>query len=461
MTNFAMVCNFNQMQSKPALSYPQTAVILAGGKGTRLGLTDRPKPLVPVDHRSLLEIQIEWLANQGTKTVFLLLNYMPEKIRDVIGDGSKWGIQVYYEIENEPLGTSGAVAQLKGKITGDFFVVYGDLFSGFLDLKSMYQFHCDKNADVTLLTHPNDHPYDSDLVEVNDNHQVTRFLTKPHPDNLVYFNLVNAAVYVFSAAALNLLEVGKFQDLARDVFPKWLSRLKVFSYKSFEYVKDIGTPDRIEKLRKELTVFQTPQRKALHQPKPCVFWDRDGTLINYVADLNKPSQLVLRKDIEQPLKFLNSIGVLNIVVTNQPGIAKGNMSYADLSEIHKKLETELGSRRAWVDEIYFCPHHPDKGFAGEVPELKINCECRKPKTGMFLHAQKAYVVDFSKSVLVGDSHRDRDAAQALGIDFVAFNDGEGKPENIRPNLFETSDANELIEFFAGYFQNKGIYHDSY
>lgn len=449
------------MRTHSAYSYPQTAVILAGGKGTRLGLTDRPKPLVPVDHRSLLEIQIEWLAGQGIKKVFLLLNYMPEKIRDVIGEGSRFGIKIEYVIEHEPLGTSGALAQLKGKIREDFYVIYGDLFSGFLDLESMFRFHHDKHADVTLLTHPNDHPYDSDLVEVDADHRVTGFLTKPHPQNLVYFNLVNAAVYIFSVKALSLLEEGKFQDLARDVFPAWLQRLKVFSYKSFEYVKDIGTPDRIEKLRHELTYSKTPQRKALDQPKPCVFWDRDGTLVNYVSDLKDAKDLVLKSDIESPVKFLNSIGVLNIVVTNQPGIAKGYMTVAQLNDIHKKMETELGNRRVWMDEIYYCPHHPDKGFAGEVPELKIDCECRKPKTGMFQQAKSAYNIDFNKSLMVGDSHRDCLAAEALGMGFVAITGGESKLEDLRPNVFETSDSLKLTDFFATYFKSKGINYDSH
>jgi mannose-1-phosphate guanylyltransferase / phosphomannomutase len=448
------------MQTDPAHSFPQTAVILAGGKGTRLGLTDRPKPLVPVDHRSLLEIQIEWLAGQGIRTVFLLLNYMPEKIKDVVGDGSRWGLEIKYEIEDKPLGTSGALAQLKGKIQDDFFVIYGDLFSGFLDLKAMHRFHHDKQSDLTLLTHPNDHPYDSDLVEADRNDQVTRFLTKPHPENLVYFNLVNAAVYVFTVKSLALLEDGKFQDLARDVFPLWLNKIRVFSYKSFEYVKDIGTPDRIEKLRKELAVSKTPQRKALNQPKPCVFWDRDGTLIDYVSDLKSAKDLKLKVGIEAPLKFLNSIGVLNIVVTNQPGIAKGYMTVDDLSEIHKKMDTELGNKRVWVDEVYYCPHHPDKGFAGEVAELKINCDCRKPKTGLFQQAQSAYNIDLSKSIIVGDSHRDRLAAEKLGVGFVAILNGEGKPEDLKPNIFETAYASELTSFFAQYFKQKGIHYDS-
>lgn len=447
------------MQSGTEIPYPQTAVLLAGGKGTRLGLVDRPKPLVLVDHRTLLEFQIEWLAQQGIKKVFLLLNYMPDMIRQEIGSGNRWQLAIEYLVESEPLGTSGALAQLKGQLNTDFYVIYGDLFSAFLDLKSMFRFHYFKQADLTLLTHPNDHPYDSDLVEADANQQVTRFLTKPHPKGLVYSNLVNAAVYIFTPNALKHLETNVFQDLARDVFPRWLKQMRVFSYKTFEYVKDIGTPDRIEKLKRELVLSKTPQRKRLVEKKPCVFWDRDGTLVEYVKDLTQPAQIKLREKIEEPIKFLNSLGVLNIVVTNQPGIAKGQLTYAELSEIHKTLETDLGNQRAWLDEIYFCPHHPERGFAGEVPELKGPCDCRKPSAGMLLQAAAAYNIDFTMSFLVGDTERDRRAAEAVGIGFIAMLGGQGEPDQIRPNVFETKEPSELTHFFSQFFKSKGIYND--
>lgn len=448
------------MQINPRPHFPKVAVILAGGKGTRLGLTDRPKPLVPIDERSLLEIQLQWLAEQGLKKVFLLLNYMPEKIHEVVGDGSRWNLEIEYVTEDQPLGTSGALAQLQGKIKDDFFVVYGDLFSAYFDLQAMYEFHLQKQSDLTLLTHPNNHPYDSDLVEADEHNRVIHFLTKPHDANLQYMNLVNAAVYVFTPQALQALEPNKFQDLARDVFPKLLQTFKVFSYKSFEYVKDIGTPDRIEKLKKELFITRTPQRKALKEPKPCVFWDRDGTLVDFVPDLKRPDQLHVKSEIEKAIQLLNTLGILNVVVTNQPGVAKGYITWQDLNNIHKKLDTDLGAKRVWLDDWFICPHHPDRGFAGEVPELKINCECRKPKTGLFKQAQKAYNIDFSKSLVVGDSYRDRLAAEALGVDYVAILNGEDSVEKLRPNVFEAKSADELVEFFKDYFSKKGIVYDS-
>lgn len=440
--------------------FPKVAVILAGGKGTRLGLTDRPKPLVPIDGRSLLEVQLQWLAEQGLKKVFLLLNYMPEKIHEVVGNGSRWNLEVEYVTEDHPLGTSGALAQLQGKIKEDFFVVYGDLFSAYFDLSAMYEFHKQKKSDLTLLTHPNNHPYDSDLVEADQSNRVIHFLTKPHAPNLQYMNLVNAAVYVFTPQVLQVLEPNKFQDLARDVFPKLIERFKVFSYRSFEYVKDIGTPDRIEKLKKELLITRTPQRKALKESKPCVFWDRDGTLVDFVPDLKRPEQIHVKSEIENAIQLLNTLGILNVVVTNQPGIAKGHITWQDLNDIHKKIETDLGGKRVWLDDWFICPHHPDRGYAGEVQELKINCECRKPKVGLFKLAQKTYNIDFSKSLVVGDSHRDRLAAEALGVDYVAVLNGEDPVEKLRPNVFEVKSATELVEFFKDYFSKKGIVYDS-
>lgn len=309
---------------------------------------------------------------------------------------------------------------------------------------------------MTLLTHPCARPYDRDLVEINEHQQIVRFLSKPHDCDLLYSNLVSAAVYVFTSTSLELLKTGSDQDLYRNVLPEWLNQINVFSYKTCEYVEDLQTRVQLVKLKKDLGVAQMPQRKALNHKKPCVFWDRDGTIVDFISELNLPRQLRLRPQIEEPIKFLNSIGVLNIIVTNQPGIAKGHLTFPGLFSIHKKLETDLGAKGAWIDEIYFCPHHPENGFPGEIRELKIECDCRKPKGGLFLQAQEAFNIDFSKSLVVGDSDRDRDAASLLGIDFVANLDGKGLAFELRPNVFETSQPGSLTGFFAEYFRGKGV-----
>lgn len=416
--------------------FPTVAVILAGGKGTRLGLKDRPKPMVLIHDKPLLQIQIEWLVREGIKEIFILLNYLPEVVINELGNGDRWNIKINYLVEKEPLGTAGALAQLKGQLKEDFFVIYGDLVCE-MNLKKLSSFHYEKASELTLVTHPNDHPYDSDLVEVDSSEKVVKFLTKPHDTSLIYKNLVNAAVYLFTTSSLQKLEVGVFKDLARDVFPILLNTTAIYSYKTCEYLKDMGTPDRLEKVKNDISNGKL-KKMSLNTPKACVFWDRDGTLIEFVDNLTKKEQVRLRPHIAEVLKEFNKKGILNIVVTNQPMIAKGFLKTSELEEIHKYVETLLGTERAWLDEIYYCPHHPDRGFAGEVTELKIECDCRKPKTGMLEKARKQYNLDLTKCFFVGDSVRDMECAQRFQIPFLALTGGES-PKN------ELTDANLLAD----------------
>ena len=113
-------------------------------------------------------------------------------------------------------------------------------------------------------------------------------------------------------------------------------------------------------------------------------------------------------------KEINKSGYLVIVVTNQPVIARGDCTWEDLHGIHNKMETELGKEGSFVDAIYICPHHPDKGFEGERSEYKYECNCRKPAPGLLLQAAQDLNIDLSKSFMIGDSERDVDAGKTAG-----------------------------------------------
>jgi histidinol-phosphate phosphatase family protein len=127
----------------------------------------------------------------------------------------------------------------------------------------------------------------------------------------------------------------------------------------------------------------------------------------------------------EALRRLNEAGFLVIVVTNQAVVARGECTLDVLRLIHNKMETLLGRKHAWIDALYFCPHHPDRGFAGEVPELKVDCVCRKPKTGMFDRAVQDWNISLSGSYGVGDSRRDVIAARRMGIVAIGVKTGHG------------------------------------
>ena len=154
--------------------------------------------------------------------------------------------------------------------------------------------------------------------------------------------------------------------------------------------------------------------KNLKSKQKAIFLDRDGTLNKYVGFLRNISDFELLSGVAEAIKEINASGYLAIVITNQPVIARGEITFDGLQEIHNKMETLLGREGAYLDAIYFCPHHPEKGFKGEISELKIDCDCRKPKPGLFFRAAKDFNIDLSKSWMIGDGKNDVLAGKNAG-----------------------------------------------
>lgn len=387
-------------------------VILAGGKGTRLGLTDIPKPMCPIDGVPLLERQIKLAKSYGIEEIFLLEGHLAHVISDYFGDGERFGVKIHHIVEEKPLGTAGALSLIKDKLNDRFMVFYGDVVMDF-DIKSMQEFDAQAASVGTLLVHPNNHPYDSDLLEVK-NGKITAFYPKPHPEGQRYHNLVNAAVYILSSQVFDYIESMQPQDFGKDIFPKILQDGKVLcAYKSAEYIKDMGTKDRLPKICEDVASGKV-QRLNKKNPRPAIFLDRDGVLIKDMDKNPVVENFEMLEGVSDAIKKINQSGYLAIVVTNQPMIAKGFVSFEQVDDVHKQLETELGQNGAYLDDIYFCPHHPEKGFEGEIPELKIDCNCRKPKPGMLLKAAQDYHIDLASSWMIGDRETDVKAGKAAG-----------------------------------------------
>lgn len=432
------------------------AVILAGGKGTRLAeiREDIPKPMMPVNGVPLLQYQLEMCARQGITRVTLLVNHLKDSIIEHFGTSFQ-GMEIDYYEEEQPLGTVGGVKAVEDRLEGDFLVLYGDVMME-MDLTRLYQFHNEKGAEATLVVHPNDHPYDSDLVELGLNDEVTAFLSKPHVEGLRYHNCVNAAAYVFSHSVLSRLEAGVKADFGKDIFPNWVGEVKMYGYSTPEYLKDMGTPDRLDRVTSDV-VSGKVARRSLTQKQKCIFLDRDGVL-NYDTDLiHRPEDLTLYDWTADSLRKINRSEYLSVVTTNQSVVARGLTDEAGLSDIHKKMETELGEQHAFVDAIYYCPHHPHGGFEGERPEYKIECDCRKPKPGMIMKAARRFNIDLRKSWMVGDSSRDVESGKAAGVRTIALRTGHGAIHlNARPDFhFDTlEDAVDFIlnEPFAPHYE---------
>ena len=404
---------------------------MAGGRGTRISelFPDIPKPLIPIDNTPVLEREIISLRDQGFTDIILTIGYMAEKIQEYFGNGDKWGVKIEYFVEDKPLGNAGALFFLDLK--EDFLLLNADAVFD-VDFNRMVAFHKQHDGLVTLFTHPNSHPYDSGLIIAGENGEVEKWLAKEDERPEFYKNRVNAGLHVISPKALELSEVNKEEvgkeidgkvkkvDLDRQILKPLCGTGTMFCYDSPEYVKDMGTPERFHQVEEDFKKGVV-QAKNLQNKQKTIFLDRDGTINKYVGFLRKEEEFELLPGVAEAVKKINESGYLAIVVTNQPVIARGEVTFEGLETIHNKMETLLGKEGAYLDGIYFCPHHPHSGYEGEVKELKIECDCRKPKPGMLLKAVEDLNIDLSQSYMVGDGENDIKAGKASGCKTVLLN----------------------------------------
>lgn len=397
-------------------------IIMAGGKGTRISsiASDIPKPMIKIGNMPILEHEIMCLRDQGFTDLIITVGHLGHIIMEYFGDGSlispatkkPFGVHIEYYVEETPLGNAGALFQMKEKLTDDFLLLNADaLFD--IDFNRFVEYHRKKGGLVALFTHPNSHPYDSGLVIANSEGVVENWVTKEDIRPQYYKNRVNAGLHVISPEVLNK-EIDTIKiDLDRQVLKPLAGTGKMFCYDSPEYVKDMGTPDRYKMVCDDFNKGVV-QAKNLSKKQKAIFLDRDGTINKYVGFLRKIDEFELIDRVSEAIKIINNSGYLAIVVTNQPVIARGEVTFEELDNIHNKMETLLGIEGAYIDGIYFCPHHPDRGYKGEIEELKINCECRKPKAGMLLKAAEDFNIDLSKSWMIGDSENDVRAGKSAG-----------------------------------------------
>lgn len=400
---------------------------------------DIPKPLIPIKNQNgiekpVLEWEIESLASQGFTDIILTVSHMHEKIEDHFGDGSRLGVSIKYFVEEQPLGNAGALFKLRDQLTEPFLLLNADAVFD-IDFNRFVEFHRSHGGLVTLFTHPNSHPYDSGVLIADESEAVQRWLTKEDVRPQWYQNRVNAGLHVIDPAVLDMagfdaetigIEVDGKRikvDLDRQILKPLCGTGKMFCYDSPEYVKDMGTPERYEAVCRD---FQngTVTAKNLSHPQKAIFLDRDGTINKYVGFLRRIDEFELIPGVAEAIKKINNSGYLAIVVTNQPVIARGEVTDLELQEIHNKMETLLGAEGAYLDAIYYCPHHPHKGYAGEIPELKIDCVCRKPKPGMLVKATEDFNIDLSASWMVGDGENDIKAGIAAGCKTALIGEGE-------------------------------------
>lgn len=430
-------------------------VIMAGGKGTRISsvASDIPKPMIKIEGKPVLEHELECLREQGFTDIILTVGHLGKIIMDYFGDGSgispvtgvPFGVNIEYFFEQKPLGNAGALFKIKDKLTEDFLLLNADAIFD-VDFKRFVSYHKSHGGLVTLFTHPNNHPYDSGLIVANEQGMVQNWLAKEDERPVFYRNRVNAGLHVISPKILDVKFDAEKIDLDRQLLKPLAGTGLMFCYDSPEYVKDMGTPERYEAVCTDYRMGRV-KAKNLRNKQKAIFLDRDGTINKYVGFLRDINDFELLPEVAEAIKKINSLGYLAILITNQPVIARGEMSFEQLQNIHNKLETLLGKAGAYLDRIYFCPHHPHSGYDGEVPELKIECDCRKPKPGMIFRAAEEFNIDLSKSWMIGDGENDIQAGRNAGCKSVLISD-------INKSYGQFVTANSLLDFVEDYLETE-------
>lgn len=389
-------------------------VITAGGKGTRISsiASDIPKPMIRIGDKPVLQLEIESLKKQGFNDFIITISHLGDVIKNYFKDGKDFGVNIEYYNEEIPLGNAGALFKIKDKLTEDFLLINGDVLFD-IDVNRFAKYHKQKQGLVTLFTHPNSHPYDSGLIITDENNAIIEWLNKEDERPTQYKNRVNAGIHIISPKILEKNFNKDVIDLDRDLLKPLASKGVMYAYDSPEYVKDMGTPERYNQVCLDYTNRIVIAKNLLNKQK-AIFLDRDGTINKYVGFLRNIDDFELLPDVTKAIKKINESGYLAIVITNQPVIARGEVTFEELQEIHNKMETMLGQEGVYLDAIYYCPHHPDSGFEGEIKELKIDCDCRKPKPGMLFKASNDFNVDLSKSFMIGDGDNDVLAGRNAG-----------------------------------------------
>lgn len=363
------------------------AVILAGGQGTRLQpfTLENPKPMYPIQDQPYIAYLLEQVRDFGISEAVLLLGYKAQTVIDYLEAEPIEGLSIKYSttpVEHETGARLHAAAEL---IHGDFLLMY-----------------CDNYCPIDFAKH---------LAAFQENHALVQMLAYANRDGYTKNNLLveDGQVKVYDKArqtpGLNGVDIG-YALIARGVLD-WLPEENI-NFERFAYAR------ALEQGRLYATVTEhryysigsyarMPLTERFFSGRKAVFLDRDGTLNERpprACYIERPEDFVWLPGAKEAVRLLNEAGYLVLLVTNQPGLARGRLTGDTLAAIHEKMGADLRQAGAHIDRIYMCPHNWDDG-----------CFCRKPQPGMLYEAQREYDLNIPKDcVLFGDDERDIEAA---------------------------------------------------
>jgi mannose-1-phosphate guanylyltransferase/phosphomannomutase len=387
-------------------------IILAGGMGTRSADPGIPKIAQVIGGKSLLEWHIDLAIQSGTPDITIVTGHLADAVESLCQSVSYPG-RIRIVRESSPKGTVNALT--KGAMESKYeniLVLLGDIWVSFPAMEFMDAFDESKKG-LGVIVHPSTHPHDSDLVFLSHDGRVE--FSRKGAHNAVAPNMASAGVFAVTRDFLMNNSVQR--DVGSDLIPLAVSVGELFVYVSSHYFKDTGTPMRLTNAQIDHTSGAFARRGEMRK-RSAILLDRDGVINAVKPEVYRPEDYFLLPGVAEGIKVANDLGIPVFVVTNQPGIAKGLMNFNTHEMIRAEMDQQLSMSGAFVDDYYFCPHHPDAGFPEEIADLKVTCDCRKPEPGMGIAIAAHHGIDLESSFVVGDTLRDKGLADRIGARFI-------------------------------------------
>ncbi|MCB4768723.1 HAD-IIIA family hydrolase [Ancylobacter sp. Lp-2] len=392
------------------------ALILCGGLGTRLGdlTAATPKPMLPVAGRPFLDHLIQEVARYGITRIVLLAGRFGEQIVDAFDGKRLYGADIEVLVEPAPLGTGGALAFAGPRLDDEFLLLNGDSWIDADLVRFARAFREAKAAEPglaaqMLLQHvPDAGRFGSVTL---DGHHVRAFLEKS-PERAGKPGLINAGVYLLTREILDLIPAGTACSLEADVLPRLVAagRVAAVPAPAGSYFIDIGVPETFARVQEEL-----PRVRR----RPAVFFDRDGTLNRDAGYTHRVEDLDWMPGAREAVEYANAAGYLVFVVTNQAGVARGRYEEPAILAFHRAMQGELAEIGGHIDALEYCPYH----IEATVEAYRRDSRHRKPGPGMIEDLLAAWPVDAARSVMIGDTEADMQAAAAAGIRGLRYGGG--------------------------------------
>ena len=372
-------------------------IILAGGKGTRIKkyLNGYPKPLVKIKNFRFLDLLIKKICKYNINNLIILAGYKGNLIKKKYHNKSFNFVKTKVIIEKNPLGTGGALAQLRNKIKNDFIVINGDTFFD-LDLSKVIKFKLDKNQIFLSLVKNHNYKTNKKLVYLNIDKNNNVFFDKNS-------KLINGGVYKFSQTFLKTIKK-KNCSLENDIVPGLIDKKSVKGLSFNNFFLDIGTPKNLATAKKNLIHYLK---------KPALFLDRDNTIIYDTGYVHQVNKLRLKSNFINFLKKISKKKIYIFIVTNQSGIGRGFFSEKSFEKFQKHLKKKLSNQNIFIDDVQFCPYHKD----AKIKKYKKKSNLRKPGNGMILNLFKNWPLVKKRSFMIGDQISDKVCAEKSKISF--------------------------------------------